>query len=183
MAIIPPDVGGYGMLDQFAVQDLIPGADELQQTATGGVAAGGAILTGLGLERFWREQIPGIPVMAYPVLHLAFGTIGGKLLSTMVNPAIGVGWALGFASLGFIRALQTWLGLDVDLSGMFDGADLSGLADLMNADDLLPPELAGLDQVVIEEGDMGGFDAAEDYMSAVAVETDEIAGFDGWSHM
>jgi len=169
--IIPPDVAGF---DAFAVTQFMPDANELRQTFVGGGAAAGAMVLGLGVERFLQTNVPMIPQGAYPVIHVGLGAAAGKFLST-INPAVGVGWALGMAGLGFIRFLQTWLNVDVSLSGVFAGADLGNLSDLMDADDLLPPELSGLDDLVIEDQALEG-----DYFGNVAVETDSL---NGWSRM
>jgi hypothetical protein len=164
--IIPPDIGGFGLMSN--VRQFIPSVGELRQSSMAGGAAAGGILLGLGLERFVGNNLSMIPSGAYPLLHVGIGAIGGKLL-TSFNPALGVGFAAGMASLGFIRFLQTWLKMDIDISGAFAGADLSSLNDLMDADDLLPPELQDIGNVVIEE-DMAGY-------GTVAVE--EM----GWAHL
>jgi hypothetical protein len=170
--ILPPDVAGYDGFALDAFQDMLPTVDELKQSFTAGVGVAGGMLVGLGAERLLAKNLPMVPKATYPVIHLLLGAVAGKFM-TGINGPLGVGVAAGFAGLGFVRILQSWLKLDINLSASFDGADLSGLADLLAADDLLPPELQA---VAVEErmagllGDYGGDYGDPGGMSAVTVE-------------
>jgi hypothetical protein len=63
-------------------------------------------------------------------------------------------------AMGVANLAKRFLGVDVlgDLAENLGGVDLAELADLMQAEDILPPELQGgdLHQVTVEE-DLGDF--------------------------
>lgn len=161
--IIPPDVSGLGLGKLTA---MLPGREELTQAAIagGGVTAG--LLGGLGLERLLRNTFPALPKAAIPAIHVVGGVAIGKIVAGISGP-FGVGVASGMVALGIVRALQTWLKLDISLSGLADLDDLADLADLMGEEDLLPPELS---QVVIE-------DSAVDGLLGALVEETAISGW------
>jgi len=166
--IIPPEVAGF---DAFAIRAMLPSTMELQNSVAAGVGVAGGITVGMGAERFLKSNFSMIPAGAYPFLHVALGAAAGKVLSG-INPAIGVGVASGWAGLGFIRFLQQYLNMDISLSDALESADLSSLADLMGDEDLLPPELQGFDQIVIEDEAIGGYDFGN-----VTVEEQALSGY------
>lgn len=172
-AVIPPEIG---MLDQLAIKQFLPSAQELQQTVMAGAGVGGGIVIGLGVERFLGNNISMIPRGAYPFVHVGLGAIGGKLISGWA-PAAGVGFAAGMAGLGVIRFLQSYLGMDISLSAALAGADLASLNDLMGDDDLLPPELQGLDSMTVEDRPMSQIPSDVSGYGNVVVEERSLSGW------
>jgi hypothetical protein len=172
---IPPDVTGLDEFGLGTLRQMLPSTDELKQTGLAGIGVAGGLVGGLGLERLVSKNLPSIPKATYPLIHLVIGAAAGRLVAGMSQP-LGVGVASGFAGLAIVRALQSWLKLDISLSGL-EGADLSDLADLMAADDLLPPELQNVlveDQPIAALPDYGpGYDP----VGQVAVEE---VGLSGW---
>jgi len=169
--LLPPDMGAFGqaaMLTRF-----LPSRDEVMQTAVAGGGMASAVIGGLAAETVLRERLR-VPSGLLPFAHIGIGVIGGKLVSQW-NPALGVGFAAGFAGLGIIRFLQSYLGVSVSLSGLDDSLSL---ADFGQDDaDMLPAELQA---IIEEEDDMAAIGVDDDMMGlGQVVATEEMASIAG----
>lgn len=170
--ILPPDVSGFG-LSLPGISNLLPTMQEFQTSAIagGGVALG--LIGGLGFERILKNKLPMVPTYTYPVVHGLVGAAVGKFVADY-NPPLGVGLASGMFALGLVRALQSWFKIDVAFAGLGDIGEIGELADLLGDEDpgdLLPAELNGLENVLVEDG--GG-------VGQIQVQSSPMSGFDGW---